>query len=81
MVTARLRVFPYQPELPEPRAALPEPQAASAVPIRLAELYPLLAEAHRNRHVWLRDFADDELMVSPDLLEVIQVFSRMQAVT
>lgn len=74
MVTARLRVFPYEPELPEPRAASP-------VPIRLGDFYTLLAQAHQGDHVWLRDFDDDELMVSPDLMEVIRVFSRMRAST
>ena len=32
---------------------------APAVPIRLVDLYPLLAQAYRDNYVWLRDFEDD----------------------
>jgi hypothetical protein len=69
MATARLRVFP-RPEdesLNESR----EP----AVPIRLSDLYPLLAQAYRDNFVWLRDFEEDEVLVSADLYEVVRAFS------
>ena len=69
MATARLRVFP-RPE-DEPQAASHDP----AVPIRLADLYPLLAQAYRDNYVWLRDFEEDQLLVSPDLFEVVRAFS------
>ncbi len=69
MATARLRVFP-QPELDQTDA-----DSAPAIPIRLADLYPLLAQAYRDNYVWLRDFEDDELLVSPDLYEVIRAFA------
>jgi hypothetical protein len=70
MATARLRVFPPSPEeQTEPNAAPP------AVPIRLVDLYPLLAQAYRDNYVWLRDFEEDELLVSSDLFEVVRAFS------
>ena len=69
MATARLRVFP-QPD--DDSAEVPH---APAVPIRLADLYPLLAQAYRDNYVWLRDFEDDHLMVSPDLFEVVRAFA------
>lgn len=69
MATARLRVFPH----PEEDAY--EAPHAPAVPIRLVDLYPLLAQAYRDNYVWLRDFEDDELLVSPDLFEVVRAFS------
>ena len=69
MAIARLRLFP-QPE-DEPRD---EPHAPS-IPVRLSELYPLLAQAYRDNYVWLRDFEDDELIVSQDLYEVVRAFS------
>ncbi len=70
MATARLRVFP-QPEN-EPRAGAYAPSK----PIRLADLYPLLAQAYRDNYVWLRDFEDEELLVSNDLFEVVRAFSE-----
>ncbi len=70
MATARLRLFP-RPE-DDPRD---DPHAPS-VPIRLSDLYPLLAQAFRDNYVWLRDFEDDELLVSNDLYEVVRAFSN-----
>ena len=70
MATARLRVFPH------PEDEIREDVHAPAVPIRLADLYPLLAQAYRDNYVWLRDFEDDELLVSPDLYEVVRAFSH-----
>src|SRR4051794_14625952 len=55
MATARLRVFP------RPEDEAPEAMHAPAIPIRLVDLYPLLAQAYRDNYVWLRDFEDDEL--------------------
>ncbi len=69
MATARLRVFPRPEE--EPRQRL----SPASVPIRLADLYPLLAQAYRDNYVWLRDFEDDEMLVSPDLFEVVRAFT------
>ncbi|WP_165220295.1 hypothetical protein [Aquisphaera insulae] len=69
MATARLRLFPYNEE----RA---EDIHAPSISVRLADLYPLLAQAYRDNFLWLRDFEDDELMVSSDLYEVIRAFSN-----
>ena len=69
MATARLRVFPRPDEETRQR-----PSHAS-VPIRLADLYPLLAQAYRDNYVWLRDFEEDELLVSADLFEVVRAFA------
>jgi hypothetical protein len=68
MATARLRVFPH-PE--EEQEDLINPSNS----IRLSELYPLLAQAYRDNYVWLRDFEDDELLVSNDLYEVVRAFA------
>ncbi len=69
MATARLRVYPY----PDDQA--PVEDHSPAVPVRLADLYPLLAQAYRDNYVWLRDFENDELLVGKDLYEVIRAFS------
>jgi hypothetical protein len=70
MATARLRVFP-RPEEEEARAEVDAP----GVPIRLVDLYPLLAQAYRDNFVWLRDFEEEQLVVSNDLYEVVRAFS------
>ena len=57
MATARLRVFPH----PEDESAIDDHNPE--VPIRLSDLYPLLAQAYRDNYVWLRDFENDELLV------------------
>jgi len=69
MATARLRVFPHPEE-----DGYEDPHQPT-VPIRLSDLYPLLAQAYRDNYVWLRDFEDDELLVSSDLFEVVRAFS------
>jgi hypothetical protein len=70
MASARLRVFP-----PTPDEETESNSSAPAVPIRLVDLYPLLAQAYRDNYVWLRDFEEDELLVSSDLFEVVRAFA------
>lgn len=70
MATAQLRVFPRPEDEPQD---LPH---APAVPIRLVDLYPLLEQAFRDNYIWLRDFEDDQLLVSSDLFEVVRAFSN-----
>ena len=70
MATARLRVFPHTEEDDQ------EISESPAIPVRLSDLYPLLAQAYRDNYVWLRDFEDDELLVNSDLYEVIRAFSN-----
>lgn len=70
MATAQLRVFPRPDD--EPHNEVHDP----AVPIRLVELYPLLAQAYRDNYVWLRDLEDEQLLVSRDLFEVVRAFTN-----
>ena len=44
------------------------------VRIRLGDLLPLVAMAQRLHFVWLQDFLDDEVMITPDLYEVLRAF-------
>jgi hypothetical protein len=69
MASARLRVFPHPEEEPD-HSDVP------AISIKLSDLYPLLAQAYRDDYIWLRDFEDDELLVSNDLYEVVRAFSN-----
>ncbi len=70
MATARLRVFP------QPEDERFDDNRDPSISIRLADLYPLLAQAYRDNYVWLRDFENEELLVSPDLYEVVRAFSN-----
>ena len=69
MATARLRVFPRPETEPD------DTPHAPAVPVRLMDLYPLLAQAYRDNYVWLRDFEDEQVLVSNDLFEVVRSFT------
>ena len=46
----------------------------ATVRVRLADLLPLVALAHRQNYLWLQDFLDDEVKVTSDLFEVLQAF-------
>jgi hypothetical protein len=45
-----------------------------AVRVSLGDLLPLLALAQRRNYVWLQDFLDDEVSITPDLYEVLRAF-------
>lgn len=47
------------------------------VRIRLADLLPLLALAKKNNYLWLQDFLDDQVTVTPDLYDVLRSFSAV----
>jgi hypothetical protein len=64
-----LRLFPHGPDADEPELSQPP-----SVRIRLGDLFPLLAQAHRGNYLWLNDFEDDEVLVTQDLYEVIKAF-------
>ncbi|HVS36543.1 MAG TPA: hypothetical protein VMS17_13345 [Gemmataceae bacterium] len=65
-MAAHLRVYPLADEGTEPQ----EP----TVHVSLGDLVPLLTAAHRHNYLWLRDFLDDEVAVTPDLYEVLRAF-------
>jgi hypothetical protein len=46
----------------------------ATVSVRLADLLPLVALAHRNNYLWLQDFLDDEVVITRDLLDVLGAF-------
>ena len=65
-MAAHLRVYPLADEAAGPQ----EP----TVHISLGDLLPLLALAQRNNYLWLQDFVEDEVAVTPDLYEVLRAF-------
>jgi hypothetical protein len=66
-MAALLRV--YAPVEEEPRET-----PSARVGVRLGELLPLVALAHRKNYLWLQDFLEDEVMITPDLYEVLHAF-------
>jgi hypothetical protein len=65
-MAAHLRVYPLPEEAEEPQAA--------SVRVSLADLLPLVNFAHRHNYLWLQDFLDDEVAITPDLYEVLRSF-------
>jgi hypothetical protein len=67
-MSTRLRVYPTPEEdfLEDP----PEP----AIRVRLGDLLPLVAMAHRLNLTWVKDFLDDEVCITEDLHDVLQTF-------
>ena len=68
-MVARLKL--YNPPKNETDADdRPDPEVC----VRLGDLLPLAAMAQRMNFIWLKDFLDDEVVVSTDLYEVMQAF-------
>ncbi|MBM4068881.1 MAG: hypothetical protein FJ271_08040 [Planctomycetes bacterium] len=65
---AQLRVYPESCEASDD---IQQP----SVRVSLAELLPLVTIAKRHNYLWLQDFLDDEVCVTPDLYEVLRAFS------
>lgn len=55
-------------------AAAVRPGPAAETRVALRDLLPLVTAAQRANLIWLRDFLDDEVMVTSDLYEVLQAF-------
>ena len=70
MSSPHLRIYPHREEpqhnyRSEPRVAM-----------KLSDLFPLLAEAFRGDYLWLDDFADDQVLVTTDLYEIVNAFAQ-----
>jgi hypothetical protein len=62
---AHLRLYREHQEAPEQNPS---------IRIRLGDLFPLLVQAHRDNYLWLNDFENDEVCITPDLYEVLRAF-------
>src|SRR5262245_1905264 len=63
-----LRVYPRRSEHSV------DARQAPSVRVRVGDLFPLLAQAHRGNYIWLNDFEDDEIAISPDLYEILNAY-------
>jgi hypothetical protein len=68
-MAAHLRVFPMS----EPTGM---DQQEPNVHVSLGDLLPLLALAQRRNYLWLQDFLEDDVMITPDLYDILQAFRR-----
>jgi hypothetical protein len=50
----------------------------STVPVRVADLVPLLVDAWQSDRTWLNDFASDEASISNDLYEVLLAYQQLR---
>jgi hypothetical protein len=71
-MAAHLRVYPDSLDTEYDETQDP------SIRIRLGDLMPLLAFARRNNYLWLQDFLDDEVSITPDLYDVIRSFCTSQ---
>jgi hypothetical protein len=71
---AQLRIYAEDMDNDFPSAQDP------TVRVRLADLLPLLTIAKKNNYLWLQDFLDDEVTVTPDLYDVLRSFTAVQRV-
>jgi hypothetical protein len=67
-MATHLRVYPVARDEEDGESQQP------TVHVRVGDLLPLLAMAARHNYLWLQDFFDDEVAITPDLYEVIRAF-------
>ena len=77
MAMRQLRVY-TEPELTVRDFAAVEERADQGVRVTLGEILPLLADAVSSHRTWLGDFADDEITISSDLHDVLQVYRHFR---
>jgi hypothetical protein len=65
-MAAHLRVYPAAHDTAEAQ----EP----TVHVSLGDLLPIISMAQRKNYVWLHDFLEDEICITPDLYEVLRAF-------
>ena len=67
-MAAELRIYPRTAE------SIRDESPEASVHVRLGDLLPLVALAHRHNYAWLHDFLDDEVAITADLYEVLRAF-------
>jgi hypothetical protein len=55
----------------------PSRKPLPSVPLRLGELFALVSLARENKLAWLDDLADDPILVTPDLAEILVHYRRI----
>jgi len=71
-MATRLRLFPDSLNDESFEAQRP------TVRVSLSDLLPLITLAKRHNYLWLQDFLDDEVRITPDLYEVLRAFQSQK---
>jgi hypothetical protein len=59
-------------------AGEPIPSATGpAIKVSLREIFPLLAAAHQKKAAWLADLADEPVLITSDLAEILVLYREM----
>ena len=67
-MAAQLRVYPRSFD------TTVDDRQTPTVRVSLRDLLPLIALAKRQKFLWLDDFLEDEVRITPDLYEVLRAF-------
>jgi hypothetical protein len=73
----QLRIF-YGSSEEETTTVQTSQQRADTVTVSVGDVFPVLADALRNKRSWLRDFEDDEITISNDLYEVVLAYQHFR---
>jgi hypothetical protein len=76
MVRGPLRVFCGSDTREEADGSMLASFSRPSIPITVEELVSVLSDAANARRAWLDDFREDEILVSPDLFEVIAAYQH-----
>lgn len=71
-MAAQLRLFPESLNDEYCRSQPP------TVRVCLSDLLPLVTLAKRHNYLWLQDFLDDEVCITPDLYDVLRAFQTQK---
>jgi hypothetical protein len=75
MQQSKLRLY-FGPQTDDSVAVETATEKKEQISVPLSEILPALAHAHLARRTWLRDFEDDEVVISSDLYEVILAYQH-----
>jgi hypothetical protein len=78
MARPQLRVYFSPEESQESVLATGSQPVRQPVTVRLGEVLPLLAEAVQTGRLWVQDFADEPITLSPDLYEVLLAYQELK---
>ncbi len=75
MARNQLRVY-YGPDEASSAAVIQANVDQDTVTVPLGEIFPLLSDAVHSERTWLRDFEEDDIVISSDLYEVILAYQH-----
>lgn len=78
MARPQLRVYFSPEESQESVLATSSQPVRHPVTVPLSEVLPLLVEAVQTRRLWVQDFADEPITLSPDLYEVLMAYQEVR---